>query len=210
MHDVYSYNVNSSHGEQYEGLLIEIQYRTFYQHAWATAVEVVGFITENQPKFEQGDRRYQEILRLASEIISRACEEMPSSLPEMSDADVVREFLTLDDDLHFMQMLSMLNAADSEISDRKNVILIFEGDELEMTTYRDATDALRELFKLEQDNPGKDIVLVRADTSEEVRIAFKNYFSDATDFISLIEGGCQSLVSEKVVYMGDIVKLTTE
>ena len=34
VHDVYSYNVNSSYGEQYKGLLIEIQYRTFNQHAW--------------------------------------------------------------------------------------------------------------------------------------------------------------------------------
>ena len=45
VHDVYSYNVNSPYGEQYKGLLIEIQYRTFDQHAWATAVEVVGSIT---------------------------------------------------------------------------------------------------------------------------------------------------------------------
>ena len=41
--------------------------------------------------------------------------------------------------------------------------------------------------------PGQDIVLVRADTSDEVRLAFKNYFSDARDFIRMIEDGCTKL-----------------
>lgn len=52
VHDVYAYDVNSEHGKPYKGLLIELQYRTNHQHAWATAVEVIGFITESQPKFK--------------------------------------------------------------------------------------------------------------------------------------------------------------
>lgn len=31
-----------------------------------------------------------------------------------------------------------------------------------------------------------DIVLVKADSKEEIRMAFKNYFSDAKDFPSLL------------------------
>jgi putative GTP pyrophosphokinase len=38
IHDVYEYDVNSKFADQYRGLLIEIQYRTKYQHAWATCV----------------------------------------------------------------------------------------------------------------------------------------------------------------------------
>jgi hypothetical protein len=52
---------------------------------------------------------------------------------------------------------------------------------------------------LERENPGKDIVLVRADTSEEVREAFKNYFSDARDFIDLIDDGCRILLPDRVL-----------
>jgi hypothetical protein len=40
-------------------------------------------------------------------------------------------------------------------------------------------------------------VLVRADTSEEVRLAFRNYFSDARDFIKHVEDGCTKLVKAK-------------
>lgn len=194
IHDVFEYDVNSEHGRHIKGLLIEIQYRTIFQHAWATCVEVVGFITESQPKFDEGDVRYGRILSLASEIIARSYEGRNSCHPEFADYDLIQEFLALDNELGFMRMLRHLNSADAEISNNKNVILMFSDDEeLELITYQNATDALKALFELEESSPGKDIVLVRANTSEEVRIAFKNYFSDARDFIRFIEYGCQDL-----------------
>lgn len=200
VHDVYEYDVASEHGQKYKGLLIEIQYRTQVQHAWATCVEVVGFITESQPKFEEGDKRFQKILALASEIIARTFEGLKSAVPELSNVDLVKQFLQLDKELSFLALLRGLNSADSDISTNKNVILIFtEGANLETRSFRDATDALRALFELERENPGKDIVLVRADTSEEVRIAFKNYFTDAREFIDLIERGCQKLSGKKML-----------
>ena len=60
-------------------------------------------------------------------------------------------------------------------------------------SFASATEALRVLFDMEQRNPGQDIVLVRADTSEDVREAFRNYFSDAREFTDLMEQGCQKL-----------------
>ncbi|WP_206453152.1 RelA/SpoT domain-containing protein [Aurantimonas marina] len=206
IHDVYAYDVNSVHGKPYKGLLIELQYRTFYQHAWATAVEVVGFITESQPKFQEGDKRYEEALSLASEIIARTCEDANSCRPDLSDAELTEQFLALDNELGLMRMLRALNSANNEVTEKKNIILIFGEPEegkpppLEMKSYRDATDALRALFELEKQHVGKDIVLVRADTSDEVRIAFRNYFSDATEFINLIDNGCQTLMKGKVLH----------
>ncbi len=177
VHDVYEYDVNSVHGKPYKGLLIELQYRTFYQHAWATCVEVIGFITESQPKFEQRDKRFQEILALASEIIARTCENRDSCFANVSETELVRRFLNLDQQLNFLRMLRGLNAADSEVSSKKNVILMFsDSEELQIRSYRHAPDALRALFELEKENPGKDIVLVKADSSEEVRIAFRIIF----------------------------------
>lgn len=202
IHDVYTYDVNSAAGKDYKGLLIELQYRTFFQHAWATAVEVVGFITESQPKFEKGDKRYQRIFRVSSEIISRSFEHVKSSLPEISDELVAKEFVALDKELNFMGMLRGLNTADSTISDKKNnFLLIFSSvpEGLEIRTFRDATDALEALFELERNNLGKDIVLVRANKSEDVRIAFRNYFSDAKEFINLIDEGCKKLMGDKAV-----------
>jgi ppGpp synthetase/RelA/SpoT-type nucleotidyltranferase len=95
IHDIYEYNVRSKTGKRYNGLLLELQYRTNTQHAWATTVEVVGLITENQPKFNRGDDQYLEFFKLASEIIARAHESCKSTYADLSDQEVVRRFQAL-------------------------------------------------------------------------------------------------------------------
>ena len=198
IHDVYEYNVNSENGKELAGLYLEIQYRTLVQHAWSTAVEVIGFITESQPKFQQGDLRYEKAMVLASEILARAFENSKGAVPELGDREVVAEFLILDKDLRLLKTLRGLNAADKAVTERKNAILIFSGNrELDVRTYRDATDALGALFELEKEFPDSDVVLVRADSSDDVRLAFRNYFSDARDFIRLMEEGCAKLSKPK-------------
>lgn len=187
IHDVYSYDVNSIHGSMYKGLLVEIQYRTLVQHAWATAVEVIGFITESQPKFQQGDNRYGTCMALASEILARAHEGLKGPYPELEDSDLLKQFNDLDNELHLVRTLTGLNIVEAQTTENRNSILIFKTDgELEVRSFREATDALKALFKLEQDFPELDIVLVKADSKEEIRVAFKNYFSDAKDFIRML------------------------
>lgn len=194
IHDVYEYDVKSWAGRSLKGLYIEIQYRTLVQHAWATAVEVVGLITESQPKFEQGDQRYAEAMAYASEILARAHEGMNGPFPALSNREVVQHFLELDKELSLMLMLRGLNRAKGGTSDNKNWILIIPPDgTLDIKSFRDAPDALRALFSYEKDLPGSDIVLVRADTSAEVKTAFRNYFKDARDFVRLMDTGCEKL-----------------
>ncbi len=164
------------------------------QHAWATAVEVIGFITESQPKFQQGDNRYQKAMALASEILARTYEDSTGPFPDVTNKNLVEEFLIIEKDLHLLTTLRGLNAANKSVSERRNAILIFSSTgELEIKSYRDSPDALRALFELEKQYPEQDIVLVKADSSDDVRLAFKNYFSDARDFIQLVEDGCQKL-----------------
>ena len=49
------------------------------------------------------------------------------------------------------------------------------------------------MIDLEKEHSKSDIVLVRGVADKDVRMAFKNYFSDARDFISLIESACNKL-----------------
>lgn len=194
IHDVYEYDVNSEAGRNLKGLLVEIQYRTLIQHSWATAVEIIGFITESQPKFEQGDKRYVEAMVLASEILARAHENSKGPLPEMSNADLVKKFKQSDKELNLLNMLSGIKAVNKNPTDDRNTILIFsKSADLEIRNYRNATDAIDDLFKLEKERPESDIVLVKADKSEDIRLAFKNYFSDPNDFLRLIEEGSNKL-----------------
>lgn len=194
IHDVYSYDVNSKNGEFYKGLLVEIQYRTLIQHAWATAVEVIGYITENQPKFQQGDKRYEHCMALASEILSRYFEGCYGPFPELPNEDLIKQFRALDDELHLIRNFTGLNSAESDATANRNTILIFKPDgELETLSYKSESDALRELFRLEKENPSLDVVLVKADTSEEIRMAFRNYFSDAKEFVRLLSQAMEHL-----------------
>jgi hypothetical protein len=194
IHDVYSYDVNSPNGEDFKGLMVEIQYRTLVQHTWATAVEVIGYVTESQPKFEQGDTRYHEAMACASDLLARYFEHRKGPQADLSDAEVVRQFRKYDRDLGLLQTLGNLNAVDTEITTKKNTILLITSEgKLEVRSYRDATTAMQMLFDLEEQRPGTDVVLVRAETSEEIRLAFKNYFSDATDFVRMVNEACDSL-----------------
>jgi hypothetical protein len=148
---------------------------------------------------------FQAILRMRTRTTStivaqRHKRKRTSCHPELSDKELVRKFLEIDSELGLMRMLRHLNLADSEISKKQNVILMFAGSSgLEMRSFNHATEAIKELFELEKMNPGKDIVLVRAGSTEDVRIAFKNYFSDARECIDLIDRGCQKLSQQEPV-----------
>lgn len=198
VHDVYEYDVNSEFGKHLKGLYVELQYRTFLQHAWSTAVELIGFITESQPKFEKGDIRYKTAMKYASEILARAFENANGALPDIPDHELVDEFLKIDKKLGLLTMLRSLNTSDTAISKNKNTLLIFtDTGDLKTTSFRSAPEALRVLFEYEVKYPNYDIVLVRADSSDEMRLAFKNYYSDAKDFIRYIEEGCVKLSGKK-------------
>jgi hypothetical protein len=190
IHDVYVYDVRGKGGAAYKGLQIELQYRTIYQHAWATCVEVVGFVTKSNPKFKEGDKRYEQIFILASELISRVWEGRSGPLPDLSNAELVAEFSKLDVELGFIEMLRALNANDAVLRSRsQNLILIFTPDEpLEIRAYPTDRAAVAAMLDLEIDAifGEKDIVAVRGN-KKDVRNAFRNYFTDARDFLEYID-----------------------
>lgn len=189
IHDVYEY-VGSKGGKKWDGLLIEIQYRTKFQHAWATAVEIAGSITENQPKFNKGDQRHKDFFRMASEMIARVFENEKSCLPDITNKQLAKNFLSLEKEIHLLRTLEGLNSVNTHISQGRNVILKFsEKDQsLQAFTFNDPVLAVEHYFALEQSSTEfDDIVLVRADTNESIRNAFRNYFSDAKDFVAFIK-----------------------
>ena len=191
VHDVYLCGSGPMRG----GLLVEVQYRTRVQHDWATAVEVVGFVTDSLPKFGRGDRGFLEIFRCASGLLARAFENERSCLADLDDAEVVREFDRLDSELGFLPMLEGLRAAAEEVPARENVILEFREGGPVMRGFSSAARALDTLFCLEAERPDGDVVLVRTAGDGEARIAFRNYFSDARGFVRRIREGRSRLLA---------------
>lgn len=196
IHDVYKYNVGSPGGKDWNGLQLELQYRTIYQHAWATSVEVVGLVTEHQPKFNTGDERHKEFFRLSSEIIARTCEGSISCYPTLTPQELVERFDAVDAEINLLRTLKGINRVNKEVLSGKNVILVFKQEsQLDIFTYERSKDAIDNYFKLEKSGSGEDIVYVSADSGDDIRSAFRNYFSDTRDFITYLEEGCTTLRS---------------
>jgi ppGpp synthetase/RelA/SpoT-type nucleotidyltranferase len=188
IHDVYEFR-----GRTNNGLLIELQYRTQAQHAWATAVEVVTQATENEPKFGRGDPRHIRLFCLASEILARTSEVRKACLPTLSDTELLLEFDRVEADISVIKTLSNLSAFQwlDDHPNPKHVILHLAKDkeDVQLHQFDLELEASAALLELEKAYPQDDIVLVGAETAAEVKSAFRNYFKDVGDFLKLMSKG---------------------
>jgi putative GTP pyrophosphokinase len=74
-----------------------------------------------------------------------------------------------------------------------HTLLIFDErtDNVDVKTFSDFRLAIAEYFRLERERADNtDVVLVAADDSESVRFGFKNYFSDAREFVGFMDQIC--------------------
>ncbi|HEY9687917.1 MAG TPA: RelA/SpoT domain-containing protein, partial [Coleofasciculaceae cyanobacterium] len=200
IHDVYEYKARAGRATDWNGLLVEIQYRTIFQHAWATAVEVAGSLTGNHSKFNQGSDSQKEFFRLSSEIIARAFEQSKSCRPELSDSQLIVEFNKLENKIKLLRDLETLRVlkGDFPIPSAKNFILQFLKKPeptyiCKIYSFETLPLATSKYFELEKSDPEDDIVLVRAESLESIKNAFRNYFSDVEDFVHIIKEGKKKL-----------------
>lgn len=201
IHDIYEYRVSSRQGVSWNGLLIEIQYRTQVQHAWATAVEIADLATFSRIKFSQADEDHKDFFRLASEILARSYESRNSCINDLNNEDLIDEFLRVDGRLGMMPTFRNLKLSEDIQRFRTNMILVFplgsdstQQFDLRVEIFNSVNKAIEKYDQLEKDFSGKaDIVLVRADKPESIRDAFRNYFSDAVDFVEYLMVGVENL-----------------
>lgn len=209
IHDVYSYHVTpkvrkAREQQPWNGMLVEVQYRTHVQHAWSTAVELVGLVTESDPKFDRGNPDFIEFFRLASEILARTYEGMTSCYAELSDEELVVRFHDFNDRTHMLRLLSEIRRTEGVLQLSNASILIFHyqkdlfaEEHLEIRRYDSLNSAISEYNRLEQVYEDKaDIVLVGSRSGDSIMSSYRNYFSDATEFIELIGDGLNNLEQE--------------
>lgn len=202
VHDVYEYKSRRAEGELWNKLRIELQYRTIYQHAWATAVEVAGLLTNNEHKFGRAAEDYVEFFCITSEIIARTFENSNSCLPNVSLGELADRFEAVDEKIELLNLFRQYNKiAKNVVGIEKNAILFFnknaeKGAETEIRSYASFADAVRELEVLEEANLASDgsydLVLVRSvsnGSKGSLQSAYRNYFADTRDFIEYIEQG---------------------
>ena len=195
IHDVYRYKVSSPVGTTWNGLLVEIQYRTLVQHAWATAVEVADLTTSTRIKFDDAANPHLDFFRYASEMLARAFEGSHACCPDIPNPDLVQRFVDVALRSGIWMTLNRLEAVPAEPSRRKNSILIYRTgdttpalDRLRVLNFENSIQAIHEYGRLEKEYEGQevDIVLVRAETGAAIREAYRNYYSDVESFLDYV------------------------
>ena len=99
-----------------------------------------------------------------------------------------------------MSLENLRGTRDKHVTFRRNTILIFkfnvsaDQDNLEVKTFETVNKAIEEYDRLEKTlGLTADIVFVRGENEENIRDAFRNYFSDARAFVDLIRSGIEIL-----------------
>ena len=193
-HMVYSYY--SDRNPKYNGLFIEIQIRTHIQHLWATAVETMDTFTGDPLKLGQGDSENREFFILVSRLLE-VYEANGQKINSVKQTTVLQDFKDYEQKHEVLRKLKSIKEAVSYVHNDERrtqgyyvlrldrghnqlVINIYEKKALEQaTTAYDLAEKDR--------STDEDVVLVSTTSFNMLKKAYPNYFSDITEFISLID-----------------------
>ncbi|MDP2586649.1 MAG: RelA/SpoT domain-containing protein [Candidatus Komeilibacteria bacterium] len=200
IHLVYKYF--SDKNKKYNGLLIEIQFRTNLQHYWATAVETVDHFTRQAIKSNEGEKDWKDFFKLVSSAFANI-ENKPIVPNTPNDRIELRsQIQNLAKKLKVVKKMNEWAKIHRIIEDFEKVSknkfdlyllnLNLTTKELKISAFKKSEEELANLdySRLEEsmlkNNEDRDIVLVSADTVKELRKAYPNYFLDAKEFINTL------------------------
>jgi len=188
IHDVYRYVAGTESGAKWNGLLIEIQYRTLIQHAWATAVEMSDAMMKNRVKFSQGTPDSERFFQICSELLARTYENSTSCFPGASINELLEEWHTIEERSHIFSQLKSIYEQGSAENLQGFVLLAIKTDgSLQVFRQKNYRDAVTNLLQIESNHPEWDVVLASGDKDDSLRSAFRNYFRNSREFVGLME-----------------------
>lgn len=196
-HLVYRYQNDNK--AVYNGLKIEMQIRTFEQHAWATAVETAGTFTEQALKSSQGSEEWLYFFKLMSADISRREHGAPVPGTPSTARQLREEIRRYDKMLGVVTHLrgwqfSLNKFQDVGTGSQYFLMQLFpEENRLQIRGFskQDLDSAEAAYLEAEETALAKkvvsDSVLVSVDSLRSLQRAYPNYYSDTTRFIEAIQ-----------------------
>lgn len=192
VHLVYRYF--SDRSKTYNGLLIEVQVRSQFQHAWATAVETVGTFLDQSLKASQGSEEWLAFFVLMSSAIAvrEGCPPVPGS--PSSARQLIKELRAAAKKLDVEKKLTAYHATIPllrlpEVRGSKYFLLELRpsSGQVNVTSFkeRELESANERYLAVERQltAPGDEAVLVSVDSIDSLRRAYPNYFLDTRVFI---------------------------
>lgn len=192
IHLIYSYYSDKT--EKYNGLKIEIQFRSRLQHAWATAVETVDTFTRQALKSSQGERDWLRFFQLmSSEMAVREGTPTVPGTPNGAD-DLIEELRHLAKQLDVVGKLSAfghtLSKAQPNLRGSHYFLMVLDSRDHRITVHgyrkRDLVAASTRYLEIERQNiedPNMDAVLVSVDSLQALKRAYPNYYLDTRVFL---------------------------
>lgn len=197
-HMIYQFQ-SDDNGTYNKNMLIEIQFRTKLQHIWATAVEMMGIFTKSNLKSSCGDEDILRFFVLVSSLFAK--QEGTSICPNTLDDSkiIIEEIKNIDDKLHLVSRISALSVAINYTTTNLSKAMKGKGYYVLILNYEKKTLRVKDFSTQQIDLATKvyneieaehdkniDAVLVSAQSFEDLREAYPNYFADISEFVDIM------------------------
>ena len=199
LHLIYRYK--SDRTEDYNNHKIEIQLPTQWQHAWATAVEIVDMMLNQSLKIGKGDPKWKRFFVLMSNEIASM-----EGLPLVKDAPfhwyLTRELRQIESELkvqHHLKSFQVAFQSFEETSTDAHTFLLTLTPGQSIVTIRGykrdelakANDDYLAVERKILDGEAVNAVLVSARSLAQTRRAYPNYFMDTKWFLRALREALQ-------------------
>lgn len=182
----------------YDGLSLELQFRTRLQHAWATAVETIGTFLNQALKSSEGPAEWLDYFKVVSSAFA-LMEKCPvaDQHADWEPRAIYRAVSSMGAKLDVKRKLDAFAVAANAISSKSgggNYHLIVL-DAVERTVsvssfgkqrLEEANTAYANAERVAAAHPDMQTVLVATSSIEALRRAFPNYFLDTKQFLSAL------------------------
>lgn len=175
-HIIFEYVGGKGDKEKYNGLKVELQLRTLAQHAWATAVEIMGVVDKNNElKQGRGAQTYRDFFRIANAILHDA-----------ASSSEVERILAINQKEHIIERIQALRVVMERSTKTKRLLLILNYPQkiLKVIPFNDADLFSQKLYEEFDKDDAFDTVLVNLSDINKLKKAYPNYYLDASDFVN--------------------------
>jgi hypothetical protein len=198
IHLVYRFSSPKQPSARYNGLKIEIQLRTQFQHAWATTVETVGTFLGEALKASIGPGDWLRFFALMGSAI--AVREKEEAIVPNTPSNPKELIVELDEFAHKLNVENRLRSYANAIQTLQHRVqdahyFLLELDpftkQLNVTGFqREQSDMAQKAYgeaeRRVREKPGTDAVLVSVDSITNLSRAYPNYYADTSVFLSLL------------------------
>lgn len=199
VHLIYKYKNKQT--PAYDGLSIELQFRTYLQHNWATAVETMGTFLGKALKSGQGSKEWKNFFALTSSAFAHMENtQLVPGYEKLSKLETYQSVVEAEKKLRVIEKMRVFTVAVNHIitnrvdSGRYFHLLILDSikKQIQIKSFAKdqlgaATEAYAKAEKKARAGEKTEQVLVSAGPLLSLRSAYPNYFLDARDFITQIE-----------------------